>query len=76
VACQLGGAAVILAGISEALGAKVGETSPDGRVSLLKARCLGVCDLAPVAVVDGELHAKVEIARLLDLLRAGLGDCP
>jgi len=37
---------------------KSGETTPDGKVSLLTARCLGSCSLAPVAVMDGELAAN------------------
>ena len=37
-----------------------GETTPDGKVSLLTARCLGSCGLAPAVVFDGEVLGKVE----------------
>ena len=76
VACQLRGATVLLAHVSDALGAQVGETTRDAKLSLLKARCLGFCDVAPVAVVDGELCARVEIAGLLALLRERVATGP
>jgi NADH-quinone oxidoreductase subunit E len=41
------------------LGARLGETSADGRFTLLPICCLGACDRAPVALVDGDLHARL-----------------
>ncbi len=76
VACQVNGAAILLAEMTGALGVKVGETTSDGKVSVLKARCLGVCDVAPVALVDGELRERVELAGLLALLPDRLAACP
>ena len=38
---------------------KPGETTTDGRLSLLTARCLGSCGLAPVAVFDGEVEGNL-----------------
>ena len=35
-----------------------GKTTADGQVSLMTARCLGVCGLAPVAVYDGEVSGN------------------
>lgn len=58
-ACYINGAAEILAGISRELGVKPKETTEDGRLSILTARCLGACSLAPAVIVDGEVEGRV-----------------
>jgi NADH:ubiquinone oxidoreductase subunit E len=40
-------------------GVRFGETTADGLVSLVPARCVGSCGLAPVAVLDDEVAAKL-----------------
>jgi bidirectional [NiFe] hydrogenase diaphorase subunit len=67
-ACYINGAVRLLAEIGEKLGPQVGETTRDGNVSVLKARCLGACTMAPAAVVDGEVHGPVVASELLSLL--------
>jgi bidirectional [NiFe] hydrogenase diaphorase subunit len=67
-ACYINGAVGLLAAIGEELGAQVGETTRDGKVSVLKAHCVGACNMAPVAAVDGEVHGKVVASELLSLL--------
>jgi bidirectional [NiFe] hydrogenase diaphorase subunit len=54
-ACYIKGVPGLLQAIDEVAHVKAGETTPDGKVSLLAARCLGACGLAPVAVFDGEV---------------------
>ena len=63
-ACYIKGAPVLLAEAEKSVGLRPGETSPDGKVSFLTARCLGSCSLAPVVVFDGEVEGKVEAAEL------------
>jgi len=58
-ACYIGGASNILENIHEAIGITQGETTPDGKLSLLTARCLGSCGLAPAGVFDGEVAGKL-----------------
>ena len=41
------------------LGIRFGETTPDGRMTLLPIVCLGACDHAPVMMIDGDLHLDV-----------------
>jgi len=67
-ACYINGAAALLAEVRGLLGIEAGATTPDGRVSLLKARCLGACSMAPAVVVDGEVHGKVEPSDLASML--------
>lgn len=57
-ACYIGGSSAILESIHEHVGIGPGETTADGKVSLLTARCLGSCGLAPAAVFDGEVSGK------------------
>lgn len=57
-ACFINGAAQLLARAEKCLDVKSGRTTPDGNVSLLQARCLGPCSLAPVAVWDEEVSAN------------------
>lgn len=58
-ACHLQGAPAILEGIRDRMGIEPGQTSPDGQVSLLTARCLGSCGLAPVVVLDGAVEGRL-----------------
>ena len=50
--------------LSEKLGIKVGETTPDGRITLLEAECLASCGTAPVMLVDNELHENLTKAKI------------
>lgn len=65
-ACYIGGSSNILENIHNKLGISPGETTADGKVSLLTARCLGSCGLAPAAVFDGEVAGKLTPPAVLD----------
>lgn len=67
-ACYINGAAALLAEVRRLLGVEAGAMTPDGRVSVLKVRCLGPCSMAPAVVLDGEVHGKVEPSGLASLL--------
>ena len=58
-ACYIGGSGQIFEQIKEKIGINAGETTADGTVSLLEARCLGSCGLAPAGVFDGEVTGKL-----------------
>ena len=53
LSCQLRGAREVLDAMSEATGAPVGGSSADGQVHLRAFECLGACDLAPMASIEG-----------------------
>jgi bidirectional [NiFe] hydrogenase diaphorase subunit len=57
-ACYVKGADKILAAIEEETNIKPGETTPDNRVSLLTARCIGACGIAPAVVYDGAVTPR------------------
>jgi bidirectional [NiFe] hydrogenase diaphorase subunit len=65
-ACYIGGSGEILDKIQEKVGIASGETTPDGKVSLLIARCLGSCGLAPAGVFDGEVAGKLSPEKVLE----------
>lgn len=63
-ACYIKGINAMLADIEEKYEIKPGETTEDGKLSLMTARCLGSCGLAPVAVFDGEVVGKLDSEEL------------
>lgn len=63
-ACQSVGGEALVARAEAALGVAMGETSPDGRVTLEPTYCLGLCATAPSAMLDGRLFGRLTEARL------------
>ena len=69
-ACHINGSDAILAAIRATLQVKPRETTADGRLSLLTARCLGACSLAPAAIVDGVVEGRVKAGEFAARLEA------
>jgi len=59
LSCQLRGARDVLGAMSEATGAPVGGSSADGRFHLRSFECLGACDLAPMASIEGHYRGPL-----------------
>ena len=57
-ACYVKGANRVLAAVEQQLHIKAGETTPDNQVSLLTARCIGACGIAPAVVYDGTVTPR------------------
>ena len=68
-ACQSMGCEELAERLERALGIKFGETTPDRKVTLQTVYCLGNCALSPSAMVDGELHGRMDERKVLDLVR-------
>jgi bidirectional [NiFe] hydrogenase diaphorase subunit len=68
-ACYIKGAPVLLKTIEDELGIKQGETTQDGEISVLTARCLGSCGLAPAAVFDGQVAGKMTLLAMTERLK-------
>lgn len=58
-ACFVKGSDKVMLAIEKELKIKDGETTPDRNVSLLTARCIGACGLAPTVVYDGAVTPRV-----------------
>ena len=71
-ACYIKGAPQILAGIEKTAGVKPGETTPDGELSVVTARCLGSCGLAPAVVFDNQVTGKLSTANVLERIKGWL----
>ena len=59
VSCSMRGAERVIAALSQRLGIKPGETTPDGRFTLSTVECLGSCGTAPVVMVNDTYHENV-----------------
>jgi len=57
-ACYVKGADKIIVAVQENLRVKAGETTADNKVSLLTARCIGACGIAPAVVYDGTVTPR------------------
>jgi bidirectional [NiFe] hydrogenase diaphorase subunit len=57
-ACHVKGSETITEALSEYFEVPIGKTTEDGLFSLTIARCIGSCGLAPVAVLDGDVHGR------------------
>jgi len=71
--CYIRGAIKIADALESEFGAAPGDTSPDGKVSVAIARCLGSCALAPIVVIDGQLIGKTSPEAAVERIRAIVG---
>jgi bidirectional [NiFe] hydrogenase diaphorase subunit len=71
-ACYIKGAPALLTAIEKTYGVKPGETTPDNELSVLTARCLGSCGLAPAVVMDGAVLGRVGPAETLARIEKGI----
>ena len=58
-ACYVKNIEKVLDKLSEELGIKPGETTPDGKFTLEPTRCLGCCGLAPVIMIDDQVYGRL-----------------
>ncbi len=69
-ACYVKQAGEMVAKLQEEFGIEAGQTTPDGKLSLSTARCLGSCGLAPVLVLDGVVTGRETPASTVEKVRA------
>jgi len=67
-ACYVRGGKQVLSALKDLLRVEVGETSSDRLFSLDVGRCFGACGLAPVIMIDDDVHQRVKPARLAKIL--------
>jgi len=68
VSCWIMGCERNFQWLASMLGTRPGDTTPDGRFTLLPIVCLGACDHAPVAMIDSDLHWDINPSGLDRLL--------
>jgi bidirectional [NiFe] hydrogenase diaphorase subunit len=64
-ACYIKGTDKLVAAAEQHLGIKTGQTTSDGQISLMTARCVGACSRAPVMLSDGEVAGEVSSEQML-----------
>jgi bidirectional [NiFe] hydrogenase diaphorase subunit len=73
-ACYVKGADALIGAVGRAAHVGPGETTPDNRLSLLTARCLGACGIAPAVVLDGAVKGRLTPESLLREMKGWLPD--
>jgi len=68
-ACFVKRAGDIVESLEKEFDVKAGETTADGMLSVNIARCLGNCGLAPMIILDGEVHARQTPESILEECR-------
>ena len=67
LSCSLNGADALVDHVTDKYGIKPGETTEDGRFTLMKVECLGSCGTAPVVQINKEYHEGLS-QKLIDEL--------
>jgi NADH-quinone oxidoreductase subunit E len=69
ISCELCGHVKIVQRIKEVFGIENFETTDDGMLTLFEVVCLGVCEFAPAALINGELHGPLTPDAFCDTLK-------
>ena len=73
-ACYVKGSNKVLAAVEEKAKIKAGETTPDNQLSLLTARCIGACGIAPAVVYDGVVTPRQTPETALEHLKGWISN--
>ena len=73
-ACYVRGGVAVLDALRKNLGIDVGETTDDRQFSLEVGRCFGACGLAPVIMVNDDVHHRVKSKRIGAILEEYAAD--
>ncbi|HEY64211.1 MAG TPA: NADH-quinone oxidoreductase subunit NuoE [Caldilineae bacterium] len=66
--CHVAGGRELWEALQNELGLEPGETSADGRWTLVMTSCIGLCNIAPVLVIDEDIYGNVTPERLPEIL--------
>lgn len=68
ITCSMKGKNQVIFAIMDMLRIKIGETTTDGRFSLLETNCLGWCHKAPAMLVNDEIFTDLTPEKVRDIL--------
>lgn len=66
--CHVVGGREVWQTLQDELGLEPGETSKDGKWTLLTASCLGICGVGPVIIIDDDIYGNVAVERVPEIL--------
>ena len=67
-ACYIKGSDKLMVAAERRLGISRGQTTSNGQISLMTARCVGACSRAPVVMCDGEVVGEMTAEQMLNQL--------
>jgi len=68
ITCDMADKQSVARQLENDLGIKFGETTPDGKFSLVWANCLGMCDQGPAMLVNDHVYTRVTPEGVLEIL--------
>ena len=69
ISCEIMGEPSLTQRVSEFLGIQPGETTEDGKFTLMKVECLGYCGDAPVGLINEEVQQKITADNFIEVLK-------
>ncbi|MFT5354214.1 MAG: NADH-quinone oxidoreductase subunit E [Polyangiales bacterium] len=68
LSCDLRGAKLVQEHLEKKLGCHAGETSKDGKFTLLKAECLAACGQAPMIQINDDYFENLDLSKVDEIL--------
>lgn len=68
VVCYITGCEKLKITLENFLNIKIGETTPDRKFTLLPTCCVGMCDIAPIIMVNEDIYSNVVASHVMNLL--------
>jgi NADH-quinone oxidoreductase subunit E len=68
-ACHVRGGQILGETVERELGISPGQTTPDRRFDFQRVACLGCCALAPVVQINRDVHSRMTVIRLREIVQ-------
>jgi NADH:ubiquinone oxidoreductase subunit E len=68
ISCHMAGKDAVIDALEESLKIRVGETTVDGKFTLLTANCLGWCHKGPVMLVNDEVYPQITPQKAVEII--------
>jgi len=68
ISCAMKGKGQVIMAIQDILKIPLGETTPDGRFSLLQTNCLGLCHKAPAMMINHDVYTDLTPEKVREIL--------
>ncbi|MEM1356327.1 MAG: NADH-quinone oxidoreductase subunit NuoE [Planctomycetota bacterium] len=69
ISCEIMGNVQLVDRLSQVLGISPGETTDDGRFTLMHVECIGACGGAPCALVNHQLHENLTVDNVEQIIQ-------
>lgn len=74
IACHINGADEMIETLKSAYNLKMDETAWDGKASLEKVHCLGLCSIGPNVSFNNKTYSKLNREKLIEILQRRMGE--